>query len=187
MTTRTWENLQLPAAGTFNLDAAHTRIGFVVKHMMVSKVRGHFDQFAGSVTVAENPLESSAELTIKAESISTGVADRDGHLRGDDFLAAEKYPEITFRSTRVVGHSGDEFTVLGDLTVRDVTRPVELTVEYGGAGTNPWGQAVWGFSITTEIDREEFGLTWNQTLETGGVLVGKKIKIEIEGEANPTA
>ncbi|MBB4920310.1 YceI family protein [Streptosporangium saharense] len=187
MTTRTWENLQLPAAGTFNLDAAHTRIGFVVKHMMVSKVRGHFDQFAGSVTVAENPLESSAELTIKAESISTGVADRDGHLRGDDFLAAEKYPEITFRSTRVVGHSGDEFTVLGDLTVRDVTRPVELTVEYGGAGTNPWGQAVWGFSITTEIDREEFGLTWNQTLETGGVLVGKKIKIEIEGEANPAA
>ncbi|MER7128509.1 YceI family protein [Streptosporangium saharense] len=187
MTTRTWENLQLPAAGTFNLDAAHTRIGFVVKHMMVSKVRGHFDQFAGSVTVAENPLESSAELTIKAESISTGVADRDGHLRGDDFLAAEKYPEITFRSTRVVGHSGDEFTVLGDLTIRDVTRPVELTVEYGGAGTNPWGQAVWGFSITTEIDREEFGLTWNQTLETGGVLVGKKIKIEIEGEANPVA
>ncbi|MER7211940.1 YceI family protein [Streptosporangium sp. NPDC000239] len=187
MTTRTWENLQLPAAGTFNLDAAHTRIGFMVKHMMVSKVRGHFDQFAGSVTVAENPLESSAELTIKAESISTGVADRDGHLRGDDFLAAEKFPEITFRSTRVVGHSGDEFTVLGDLTIRDVTKPVELTVEYGGAGTNPWGQSVWGFSITTEIDREEFGLTWNQTLETGGVLVGKKIKIEIEGEANPAA
>ncbi|MFF4416631.1 YceI family protein [Streptosporangium sp. NPDC001559] len=187
MTTRTWENLQLPAAGTFNLDAAHTRIGFVVKHMMVSKVRGHFDQFAGSVTVAENPLESSAELTIKAESISTGVADRDGHLRGDDFLATEKFPEITFRSTRVVGHSGDEFTVLGDLTIRDVTKPVELTVEYGGAGTNPWGQSLWGFSITTEIDREEFGLTWNQTLETGGVLVGKKIKIEIEGEANPAA
>ena len=185
MTTRTWEDLQLPAAGTFNLDAAHTRIGFVVKHMMVSKVRGHFDQFSGSVTVAENPLDSSAELSIKAESISTGVADRDGHLRSDDFLAAEKFPEITFRSTRVVGHSGDEFTVLGDLTIRDVTRQVELTVEYGGAGTNPWGQEVWGFSITTEIDREEFGLTWNQALETGGVLVGKKIKIEIEGEANP--
>ncbi|MEV7908359.1 YceI family protein [Streptomyces anulatus] len=187
MTTRTWEDLQLPAPGTFNLDAAHTRIGFVVKHMMVSKVRGHFDQFSGSVTVAENPLESSAELTINAGSISTGVADRDGHLRGDDFLAAEKFPEITFRSTRVVGHSGDEFTVVGDLTVRDVTKQVELTVEYGGAGTNPWGQSVWGFSITTEIDREEFGLTWNQTLETGGVLVGKKIKIEIEGEANPAA
>ncbi|MEO3793243.1 YceI family protein [Nonomuraea sp. B10E15] len=185
MSTRTWESLTIPAAGTYNLDVAHTRVGFVVKHMMVSKVRGSFDTFSGSVTIAENPLESSAELTIKADSITTGVADRDGHLRGDDFLSAGKYPEITFRSTRVVGHKGDEFTVAGDLTIRDVTKEVELTVEYGGAGTNPWGQAVWGYTITTEIDREEFGLTWNQTLETGGVLVGKKVKIEIEGEANP--
>ncbi|MBG0814197.1 YceI family protein [Planomonospora sp. ID82291] len=187
MSTRTWENLQIPAAGTYTLDTAHTTVGFVVKHMMVSKVRGGFGDFAGTVTIAENPLESSAELTIKTASISTGVADRDGHLRSDDFLAVEKFPELTFRSTRVVGHSGDEFTLSGDLTIRDVTRPVELTVEYGGAGTNPWGQEVWGFSITTEIDREEFGLTWNQALETGGVLVGKKIKIEIEGEANPAA
>jgi polyisoprenoid-binding protein YceI len=185
MSTRTWESLTLPAAGTYNLDVAHTRIGFVVKHMMVSKVRGHFDTFAGSVTVAENPLESSAELTIQAASITTGVGDRDGHLRGDDFLAVEKFPEITFKSTRVVGHSGDDFTVAGNLTIREVTKEVELTVEYGGAGTNPWGQPVWGFSISTEFDREEFGLTWNQALETGGVLVGKKIKIEIEGEANP--
>ncbi|TDD14550.1 YceI family protein [Nonomuraea diastatica] len=185
MTTRTWESLTIPAAGAYTLDAAHTRVGFVVKHMMVSKVRGSFDSFSGSVTIADNPLESSAELTIKADSITTGVADRDGHLRGDDFLAADKYPEITFRSTRVIGHKGDEFTVVGDLTIRDVTKEVELTVEYGGAGTNPWGQAVWGYTITTEIDREEFGLTWNQTLETGGVLVGKKVKIEIEGEANP--
>ncbi|MBT2226072.1 YceI family protein [Nonomuraea sp. NEAU-A123] len=187
MTTRTWEGLTVPAAGTYNLDVAHTRIGFVVKHMMVSKVRGSFGDFTGSVTIAENPLESSAELTIKTESLTTGVADRDGHLRSDDFLSAEKYPALTFKSTRVVSHSGDEFTVVGDLTIRDVTQPVELTVEYGGAGTNPWGQAVWGFSITTEIDREEFGLTWNQALETGGVLVGKKVKIEIEGEANPAA
>ncbi|GGT02471.1 polyisoprenoid-binding protein [Planobispora rosea] len=184
MTTRTWENLQIPTPGTFTLDTAHTRIGFVVKHMMVSKVRGNFADFSGTVTIAENPLESSAELTIKTASINTGVADRDGHLRGDDFLAAEKFPELTFRSTRVTGHSGDEFTVVGDLTIRDVTKEVELTVEYGGAGTNPWGQELWGFSITTEIDREEFGLTWNQALETGGVLVGKKVKIEIEGEAN---
>jgi polyisoprenoid-binding protein YceI len=187
MTTRTWEGLTVPAAGTYNLDVAHTRIGFVVKHMMVSKVRGSFGDFTGSVTIAENPLESSAELTIKTESLTTGVADRDGHLRSDDFLSAEKYPALTFKSTRVVSHSGDEFTVVGDLTIRDITKPVELTVEYGGAGTNPWGQAVWGFSITTEIDREEFGLTWNQALETGGVLVGKKVKIEIEGEANPAA
>ncbi|MFI6921424.1 YceI family protein [Nonomuraea spiralis] len=185
MSTRTWESLTIPAAGTYNLDVAHTRIGFVVKHMMVSKVRGSFGAFSGSVAIAENPLESTAELTIQTASIDTGVGDRDGHLRSDDFLAVDKYPEITFRSTRVVGHSGDEFTVVGDLTIREVTKQVELTVEYGGAGTNPWGAAVWGFSINTEFDREEFGLTWNQTLEAGGVLVGKKVKIEIEGEANP--
>ncbi|NRQ38483.1 YceI family protein [Nonomuraea sp. NN258] len=183
--TRTWESLTIPAAGTYNLDAAHTRIGFVVKHMMVSKVRGNFGSFAGSVTIAENPLESTAEVTIQTDSITTGMADRDNHLRSDDFLSVEKFPQITFKSTRVVGHSGDEFTVVGDLTIRDVTKEVELTVEYGGAGTNPWGQALWGFSISTEFDREEFGLTWNQALETGGVLVGKKVKIEIEGEANP--
>lgn len=187
MTTRTWENLQIPAPGTYALDVAHTQIGFVVKHMMVSKVRGHFNEFAGTVTIAENPLDSSAQLSIKAASITTGALDRDGHLRSDDFLSADKFPELTFRSTRVLGHSGDEFTLVGDLTIRDVTKSVELTVEYGGAGTNPWGQDVWGFSIKTEIDREEFGLTWNQALETGGVLVGKKIKIEIEGEANPAA
>jgi polyisoprenoid-binding protein YceI len=183
MTTRTWENLQLPAPGAFTFDVAHTRIGFVAKHMMVSKVRGHFDEFSGTVTVAENPLESSAQLTIKATSISTGAPDRDNHLRGDDFLSVDKFPEITFNSTRVVGHSGDEFVLAGDLTIRDVTKQVELTVEYGGAGTNPWGQELWGFSLTTEIDREAFGLTWNQALETGGVLVSKKIKIEVEGEA----
>lgn len=183
MSTRDWEGLTIPTAGTFALDPAHTRIGFWVKHMMVSKVRGHFAEFSGSVTIAENPLESTAELTIKAASIDTGVADRDGHLRGEDFLATEKFPEITFRSARVTGHSGDELTVVGDLTIRDVTKQVELTVEFGGAGTNPWGQQVMGFTATTEIDREEFGLTWNQALETGGVLVGKKVKIEIEGEA----
>jgi polyisoprenoid-binding protein YceI len=187
MTTRTWEGLTLPAAGTYTIDAAHTHVGFVIKHMMVSKVRGSFTGFTGSVTIADNPLESSAELTIKAETIGTGVGDRDGHLRSDDFLSVEKYPEITFKSTRVTGHSGDEFTVVGDLTIRDVTKEVELTVEYGGAGTNPWGQVVWGFSIKTEFDRDEFGLNWNQALETGGVLVGKRVKIEIEGEANPAA
>ncbi|WP_031161862.1 YceI family protein [Streptosporangium roseum] len=187
MITRTWEDLQLPTPGTFALDVAHTRIGFMAKHMMVSKVRGSFTDFSGTVAIAENPLDSSAEIAIRTESITTGSADRDGHLRSEDFLAVEKFPEITFRTTRVIGYSGGEFTVLGDLTIRDVTKQVELTVEYGGAGTNPWGQEVWGFSITTEIDREEFGLTWNQALETGGVLVGKKVKIEIEGEANPAA
>jgi polyisoprenoid-binding protein YceI len=183
MNTRTWEGLTIPAAGAFNLDNSHTRIGFWAKHMMVSKVRGHFNDFSGSVTIAENPLDSSAELTIKTASIDTASPDRDGHLKSDDFLSVEKYPEITFRSTKVTGHSGDEFTVLGDLTIRGVTREVELTVEFGGAGVTPWGVEMFGYTITTEFDREDFGLTWNQALETGGVLVGKKVKVEIEGEA----
>ncbi|MEO3874001.1 YceI family protein [Nonomuraea sp. B12E4] len=187
MSTRTWESLTVPAAGTYNLDVAHSHIGFVVKHMMVSKVRGSFGDFKGSVTIAENPLESTAELTIQTLSIETGMPDRDNHLRSDDFLSVDKFPEITFRNARVVKHSGEDFTVVGDLTIRDITKQVELKVEYGGAGTNPWGQVVWGFSISAEIDREEFGLTWNQALETGGVLIGKKIKIEVEGEANPAA
>ncbi len=183
MSVREWEGLKIPAVGDFALDVAHTRVGFVVKHMMVSKVRGSFGEFEGKIMIGENPLESGVEAVLKAASIDTGVADRDGHLKGDDFLSAEKFSEITFRSTRVVGHSGDEFTVVGDLTIRDVTKEVELKVEFGGAATNPWGQEIFGFSAETEIDREDFGLTWNQALEAGGVLVGKKVKIEIEGEA----
>ncbi|MDH2425724.1 YceI family protein [Sphaerisporangium sp. TRM90804] len=187
MSTRAWEGLTIPQPGTFDLDASHTRIGFVAKHMMVTKVRGHFGEFTGSITLAENPLDSSTEVTIKAASIETGSPDRDTHLRSDDFLAADKFPELTFRSTRVLSHSGDEFTVAGDLTVRDVTKEVTLKVEYGGSGVNPWGAEVFGFSLETEIDREEFGLTWNVALEAGGVLVSKKVKIEIEGEATRRA
>ncbi|GII84644.1 polyisoprenoid-binding protein [Sphaerisporangium siamense] len=187
MSTRAWEGLTIPESGTFDLDAAHSIVGFTAKHMMVTKVRGRFQDFTGSVTIAENPLESSAELTIRTASIETGSADRDNHLRSEDFLAVEKFPELTFRSTRVVEHSGDDFTVVGDLTIRDVTRPVTLKVEYGGAGTNPWGAEVFGFSIETELDREDFGLTWNVALETGGVLVSKKIKIEVEGQATRRA
>ncbi|GAA0410610.1 YceI family protein [Microbispora corallina] len=183
MSIREWEGLKIPAAGEFALDKAHTRVGFVVKHMMVSKVRGHFGDFDGKIVIGENPLDSSVEAVIKADTISTGVADRDGHLRSDDFLGADKFPEVTFRSKRVVKHSGDEFVLVGDLTIRDVTKEVELKVEFGGAGTNPWGQELFGFSAETEIDREAFGLTWNQALETGGVLVARKVKIEIEGEA----
>lgn len=183
MSVREWEGLKIPTAGEFVLDQAHTRVGFVVRHMMVSKVRGHFGQFDGKIVIAENPLESSVEAVIKTASIDTGVADRDAHLKSDDFLSADKFPEITFRSKRIAEHSGNEFKVVGDLTIRDVTKEVTLDVEFGGAATNPWGKHIFGFSATTEIDREDFGLTWNQALETGGVLVGKKVTIEIEGEA----
>lgn len=182
MPTRTWNGLTIPTAGTFTLDVAHTNIGFVVKHMMVSKVRGNFEKFSGSVTIAENPLESSAELTVQTDSISTGIADRDAHLRSEDFLAAEKYPELTFRSTRIASHSGNEFKLVGDLTIRDVTKEVELDVEFNGVATNPWGQELFGFSISGEIDREDFGLTWNQALETGGVMVSDEVKLSIDAQ-----
>jgi polyisoprenoid-binding protein YceI len=181
--TRNWEGLTIPAAGTYVLDQAHKRVGFVARHMMVSKVRGQFAEATATITVADNPLESSVTATIQAQSIETGQADRDTHLRSGDFLEAEKYPTLEFRSTGVKSHSGNEFVLTGDLTIREVTRPVDLKVEFEGVGRSPYGQEIFGFTATTEIDREDFGLTWNVALETGGVLVGKKVKIEIEGEA----
>lgn len=181
--TRTWEGLTIPAAGTYVLDQAHKRVGFVARHMMVSKVRGQFAEATATITIAENPLDSSVTATIQASSIETGQADRDAHLRSGDFLDVETYPTLEFRSTGVKSHSGNEFVLTGDLTIRGVTRPVELDVEFEGVGRSPFGQEIFGFTATTEIDREDFGLTWNVALETGGVLVGKKVKIEIEGEA----
>jgi polyisoprenoid-binding protein YceI len=183
LSTRTWEGLTIPAAGTYVLDQAHKRVGFVARHMMVSKVRGQFVDATATVTVAENPLESSVTATIQAPSIETGQADRDAHLRSGDFLDVETYPTLEFQSTGVKSHSGNEFVLTGDLTIRGITRPVVLAVEFEGAGRSPFGQDIFGFTATTEIDREDFGLTWNVALETGGVLVGKKVKIEIEGEA----
>ncbi|MFG2056397.1 YceI family protein [Micromonospora sp. NPDC048930] len=181
--TRDWEGLTIPTAGTYLLDAAHKRVGFVARHMMVSKVRGEFAEAAATITVAEDPMESSVTATIQAASIHTAMADRDAHLRSGDFLDVEKFPTLEFRSTGVKSRNGNQFILSGDLTIKDVTRPVELEVEFEGVGRSPFGQDIFGFSASTEIDREDFGLTWNVALETGGVLVGKKIKIEIEGEA----
>jgi polyisoprenoid-binding protein YceI len=180
--TREFNGATIPTPGKFDLDPAHTRVGFVAKHLMVSKVRGGFTKANGSIVIAEDPLQSHVEVDIDASSIDTGVADRDGHLKSPDFLNVEQWPSLTFKSTRVVGFSGGEFKLVGDLTIRDVTREVELDVEFEGHAKSPWGKEVIGFSATTEIDREEFGITWNQALETGGVLVGKKIKIEIGAE-----
>jgi polyisoprenoid-binding protein YceI len=181
--TRTFAGLTIPAPGTFTIDAAHTTVGFVARHLMVSKVRGSFAEVTGEITIAEDPLASSVTVRIPAASINTGVADRDTHLRSDDFLNVEKYPELTFRSVRVTGFSGNEFTLVGELTIRDVTREVTLDVEFDGVANSPWGQEVVAFTATTEIDREEFNVTWNQALEAGGVVVGKKVKIEITAEA----
>ncbi len=181
--TRQFDGLTIPAPGTYELDQAHKVVGFSARHMMVSKVRGVFEQATATITVADDPLQSSVVATIQAASISTGQPDRDNPLRSGDFLEAEKYETLEFRSTGVKSHRGNEFVLAGDLTIKDVTRPVELNVEFEGVGRSPYGQEIFGFTASTEIDREDFGLTWNVALETGGVLVGKKIKIELEGEA----
>ena len=182
-TTRTFDKLEIPTPGTFAFDPAHTVVGAVARHLMVSKVRGKFTDVTGSITVAEDPLASAVEVTIKAASIDTGTPDRDNHLRSADFLDVENYPELTFTSTRVVKQDGSDFVLAGNLTIRGVTKEVELEVEYNGVEKSPWGQQVIAFSATTELDREEFGMTWNAALETGGVVVSKKLKIEIEVEA----
>lgn len=182
-TSRVVNGVTFPAPGTYVLDPTHTRIGFVARHLMVTKVRGHFGEFSGSITVAEDPKDSTAEATLKSVSIETGTADRDTHLRSGDFLEAEKYPEITFRNARIQSAKGAEFTVVGDLTIKDTTREVTLDVEIDGVARDPWGNEKLAVTASTEIDREDFGMTWNVALETGGVLVSKKIKLEIEAQA----
>ena len=171
------------SAGYWIIDPTHTRIGFVARHLMVTKVRGHFATFEGSITIADEPHGSTADVTIQTASVDTGTADRDGHLRSADFFEAEKYPEMTFRNARVVAQKGTDFTVVGDLTIKDVTREVQLDVELDGVVKDPWGGIRLAVTAGTDIDREDWGLTWNAALETGGVMVSKKIRIEIESEA----
>jgi polyisoprenoid-binding protein YceI len=168
------------------IDPAHTQVEFGVKHMMFTTVRGQFSEFEGTVHLnEESPEEPSVEVTIDAASIDTGVQDRDDHLRSGDFFDVERFPEITFRSTSVSGDpsEGGELEIVGDLTIRDVTRKVTLEGRFEGTGTDPWGGSRAGFSATTEIDRRDFDLTWNQALETGGVLVGHDISITLQVQA----
>jgi polyisoprenoid-binding protein YceI len=150
---------------------------------MVTKVRGYFKEVTGTIAIAEDPLASSVDVHIKAASIDTGVVDRDNHLRSPDFLDVENYPELTFRSTRIAKADGADLVVEGDLTIRGVTRQIELPVEFLGVSTSPWGTEVVGFSAAIELDREDFGMTWNAALETGGVMVSKRLKVELEVEA----
>ena len=182
VSTRTVDGIDVPQPGTFVLDPAHTRVGFVARHLMVTKVRGNFAELEGTITVAENAAASSATATMQAASVSTGSADRDTHLRSGDFFDVERFPTLSFTST-AVERAGDGFRVTGDLTVRDVTRPVTLDVEIDGVVADPWGNERLAVTASTEIDRADWGLTWNVSLETGGVLVSKKVRIEIEAEA----
>ena len=181
--TRDYQGVQIPEAGTYALDKGHTTVEFVGRHLMITKVRGRFTDFDGHIVIGETPQQSSVEVTIDTASVDTSDEKRDGHLRSADFLDVENYPAITFRSTKVDINSDGTAKVTGDLTVKDVTRPVTLDVEFDGAQADPWGGQRLGFSAHTEIDREDWGLTWNVALETGGVLVGKKIRLEFNVEA----
>jgi polyisoprenoid-binding protein YceI len=180
---REWQGTDVPAPGTYVLDPSHTTVGFVARHLMVTKVRGRFEEFEGSITVGDDPLASSAQAAISTASLTTGSADRDGHVKSDDFLAVETFPTMRFASRRVSHVAGDRFTVVGDLTVKDVTREVVLQVTIDGVARDPWGGERLAVTASTEIDREDFGITWNVALESGGVLVSKKVRIEIEAQA----
>jgi polyisoprenoid-binding protein YceI len=171
-------------ATTWNIDAAHTEVGFEVKHLMISKVRGRFAAVSGVIQLDESDLANSSVVAeIDAASIDTRQEQRDAHLRSADFFDVERFPAIRFSSTRVERGGGDDFKVHGELTIRDVTRPVVLTVTDEGRGRDPWGGDRAGFSASLVVDRRDFGLTWNQALETGGVLVANEIRISLEVQA----
>jgi polyisoprenoid-binding protein YceI len=180
---RTVEGIEAPAAGTWNIDLAHSELAFVARYLMVTKVRGGFGEFSGTLHIAEAPEASWVEVTIKAASIDTGTPDRDKHLRSADFLDVERFPELRFKSTKVELTGGTGLKVTGDLTIRDVTKQVVLDAEFQGIAKDPWGGTRAAFSATTEIDREEFGASWNVALETGGWLVSKRVRLELEAQA----
>jgi polyisoprenoid-binding protein YceI len=174
-------------SGDYTLDTTHTRLGFSVRHAMVTTVRGSFKEFEGTAHVdTANPSASTIALTIKAASIDTGVADRDGHLRTGDFFDAETYPEITFVSTKVE-REDDAWLVTGDLTIKGVTKPVTIELESTGSARDPFGNLRIGFEGATSINRKDWGLTYNAALETGGVLISDKIRLEFDVSAIQTA
>lgn len=182
MTTATAGRVAVP---TWQLDPAHSSIEFAVKHMMMTTVRGRFKDVQATLTGdRDHPEQAGVDVTIAVASIDTGVGDRDAHLRGPDFFNAEHFPQITFHSTRIGGNppkqEGDRFTLVGDLVIHGISMEVVLDCEYEGRGTDPWGKTRAGFSFRTELDRREWGLKWNQTIETGGVLVANKVRVEGE-------
>ena len=168
---------------TWQIDSSHSHVAFSARHMMISKVRGRFEHFSGIINFDEkNPAASSVSVEIDTASIDTRDEQRDGHLRSPDFLDADNHPKLIFQSKRVEQTSSDSGKLIGDLTIRGVTKEVALDVEYAGQAKSPWGTTSAGFSGTTTINRKDWGLEWNQVLETGGVLVGDKVKIDIELE-----
>lgn len=173
------------ATGVWNIDASHSAVGFVARHLMISKVRGSFTSFSGSINVADDLAASTVEVTVDLASVNTGDAARDGHLKSADFFATEASSQMTFRSTsiRLDGPTGSSGSLTGDLTIRGITKPVTLAVEFEGVAVDPWNNTKAGFVATGEINRKDWGIEWNAPLEAGGVLVGEKVKLELDIQA----
>ena len=168
--------------GSWNVDPSHSGLNFSVKHLMVSKVRGRFRDFSGTITIAADPLQSSVVASAKVDSIDTGDENRDGHLKTGDFFDSTSHPTIDFRSTKVEA-AGSDYRLLADLTIKGVTRGVAFDLEFDGVNTDPWGNTKAGFTATAEINRKDWGLEYNAVLETGGVLIGEKVKLELDIQA----
>lgn len=184
--TRSVDGKTVPAVGKWEIDPAHTSVEFIGRHLMVSKVRGSFSDVSGTIDVAENPLESTVEVTVATASVSTGAADRDGHLKSPDFFDIENYPQMTFVST-AVRPDGDAWVLDGELTINGISNALSLEFEFLGLVDDPWGNPKAVFSGQTEIQRSDWNLNWNVALESGGVLVSKKITLELEVQASPVA
>jgi len=170
-------------SGTYTIDSSHSRLGFTARHAMVTNVKGSFGAFEGTVVIdAANPAASSANVTIDVASVTTGSPDRDGHLRSGDFFDVENYPTWTFVSTGVedVDVASGSFTLVGDLTIRDITKPVRVDLTFDGSATDPFGNRRAGFEGKAVVNRKDWNLTWNAALETGGVLVSEKIKLDLD-------
>ncbi len=172
------------ATERWEIDSSHSGIHFSVRHLVIAKVRGQFGRWSGTVLVPDGDLQrATVDVKIDASSIDTGVADRDAHLKSADFFDVATYPEITFRTDRVEPHGDDRFRLIGQLTLKGVTRPVAFEVDAHGKAADPWGNQRAAFTAKASIDRRDFGLTWNQALETGGVVVGERVDIEVDLEA----
>ncbi|MGH3441708.1 MAG: YceI family protein [Nitriliruptorales bacterium] len=174
-----------PQPGRWVADPSHSTIAASTRHLMITKVRGRFDSFSATVDVADDPTRSTVDVSIDAKSINTNDAGRDGHLRSPDFLAVDEHPQLAFTSTGIEHVEDDRYRLTGDLTIRGVTKPVVLDVDYFGITPDPWGSQRALFRATTQLERENWDITWNVALETGGVLVGKKLDVEIELQLVP--
>jgi polyisoprenoid-binding protein YceI len=187
MTTQTLPTSVSELAGTWTIDPTHSRIGFVARHAMVTKVRGSFNEFEGSTVVGENLADTTATVTLQVASIDTRNEQRDGHLKSGDFLSIDEFPTITFTSTGVTATGSDSLELTGDLTVRGVTNSVTVPFEFEGAAVDPYGNVRAGFEGSVAINRKDYGVSWNAALETGGVLVSDKITLEFEISAIKSA